>query len=219
ASADSSSSNAGTTYFMPLAPASRKSFDTSENTCCHGTGLETQLKYHECIYAANDDSLYVNLYIPSRATWHDKCVEVETLAPDVEGQGKYEILIQGSARFALKLRKPYWAESFALGLNGTSVSAELTDGYYVLLQDWNNDIITVEAPFTLWTEETPDVPGLCSVFYGPYVMAAISEQEDHLKIRLADFVQTGPLEFLYQGVRFIPLAGVNREAYHAYFRT
>jgi uncharacterized protein len=218
ASADNSSSSAGTTYFMPLAPASRKSFDTAENTCCHGTGLETQLKYHECIYAYDDDSLYVNLYIPSQVTWQDKGVEIVIPAPNGEGQGRYEILIKGSASFALKLRRPYWAERFTIWLNNTKVAAELTGGYYTLLQAWNHDIVTVEAPFTVWTEESPDVPGLCSVFYGPHVLAALSGQADHLTVRLEDFEQTGPLEFLYQGIRFVPLSRVNRETYHVYFR-
>lgn len=57
----------GTTYFMPVRPGGRKEFSTTENTCCHGTGLESRFRYIRDIYAVARDGkeIYVNLYIPS----------------------------------------------------------------------------------------------------------------------------------------------------------
>ena len=216
-SADSRGATGGTTYFMPLAPASRKSFDTDENTCCHGTGLETQLKYHECIYARDDKAMYVNLYVPSAAEWQSKGVEVTIRPTDEEDDGRYEVHVSGRARFALKLRKPYWAGQFTLRLNGEAVAAPVVDGYCTLLRDWDNDTVTVDAPYSLRTEHAPDVAGLFSVFYGPYVLAGLHDRDDHLPVDPDGFAQDGPLSFRQDGVRFIPLAMVTDEKYHVYF--
>ena len=54
----------GTTYFMPLRPGGQKEFSTEENTCCHGTGLESRFRYMEDIYMDSQESVYINLYIP-----------------------------------------------------------------------------------------------------------------------------------------------------------
>ena len=39
----------GTTYFMPLCPGGIKEYSTTENTCCHGTGMESRFRYMENI--------------------------------------------------------------------------------------------------------------------------------------------------------------------------
>ncbi|MDW7669684.1 MAG: glycoside hydrolase family 127 protein [Bacillota bacterium] len=75
---DSSEATGGSTYFMPTNPGAHKKFDTSENTCCHGTGLENHFKYGEYIYTETDDDLIINLSIPSKLTYKDADIELST---------------------------------------------------------------------------------------------------------------------------------------------
>ena len=61
----SHTSDGGTTYFLPLRPGGQKEYSTTENTCCHGTGMESRFRYMEHIYAYDEQFLYVNLWIDS----------------------------------------------------------------------------------------------------------------------------------------------------------
>ena len=63
------------TYFYPLAPGSRKD-PKFVNACCHGTGMESQMKYSESIYFHTADTLYVNLFLNAETTWEEKGVKV-----------------------------------------------------------------------------------------------------------------------------------------------
>ena len=60
-----------TVYFMPLAPGFHKEF-LHENSCCHGTGLESHFKYADMIYAHHGRDLYVNLFLKSRLNWEEE---------------------------------------------------------------------------------------------------------------------------------------------------
>ena len=59
----------GTTYFMPLAPGSCKHYETEENSCCHGTGMESRFRFMTDIYSyegeGEDSLLRVDLPVPS----------------------------------------------------------------------------------------------------------------------------------------------------------
>ena len=61
----------GTTYFMPLCPGGVKEYSTEENTCCHGTGMESRYRYREHIYSYDKDTVYVNLFVDSEAVLPD----------------------------------------------------------------------------------------------------------------------------------------------------
>ena len=75
----------GTTYFMPLCPGGRKEYSTDENTCCHGTGMESRFRYMEHIYASDQENVYVNLMVDSvlsgeenleiSTEWKGKCCD------------------------------------------------------------------------------------------------------------------------------------------------
>ena len=51
------------TYFWPLAPGARRIFEP-ENSCCHGTGMESPFRFRDAIYFQDGDTVYVNLYLP-----------------------------------------------------------------------------------------------------------------------------------------------------------
>ena len=112
-SSASHKADGGTTYFMPVRPGGRKEFNTDENTCCHGTGLESRFRYIHNIYAvgAEKGEIYVNLYIPSVLDMGDgRNLEIRQSS----GQpGQYVIAYDGGDRggqqMTVALRIPAWA--------------------------------------------------------------------------------------------------------------
>ena len=39
--------------------------------CCTGTGIETTARYNEGIYVQQENSLYINLYVPLELIWKE----------------------------------------------------------------------------------------------------------------------------------------------------
>lgn len=212
----------GSTYFMPMAPKSVKDFDTEENSCCHGTGLESQFKYAENIYFKGEGEVYVNLYIPSRAA-----AEGLTLTLGTEGPEKARISVEAvqPVERTVLLRRPYWAgEGVQVFVDGAPANTPCENGYLPLRRRWEGRTeITIEFPCRVRYEDAPD--GNCfTVHYGPYLLAALTEQEDRLAIRPAppeDAFQRlpdQPLAFRCRenGIIFLPLERVWREMYQLY---
>lgn len=70
----------GYVYFTPACPSHYRVYSAPEKAmwCCVGTGMENHGKYGQFIYTrgAENDALYVNLFIPSELNWKEKKVKV-----------------------------------------------------------------------------------------------------------------------------------------------
>ena len=217
----------GSTYFLSMLPRAVKDFDASENSCCHGTGLESHFKYIESIYYTGEDCLYVNLFLPSQLSLPGLALTMEA---EEDCPGKIRMTIQGDAPpfRTLRIRKPRWAEAPAvIRLNGADCPAPLLDGYFTLERDWQGTAeLEVEFPCGLRYERAPDRPDFFTVHYGPYVLAALTTMEERLSIHpgIPEEVfsrEAGrPLAFRHRdsGVLFIPLEKVWREEYQVYLQ-
>ena len=66
----------GMTYFYNLKPGHFKIYSTPFDAmwCCVGSGIENHSKYADTIYSHDDDTLWVNLFIPSVLDWQEKDV-------------------------------------------------------------------------------------------------------------------------------------------------
>ncbi|PYQ20564.1 MAG: hypothetical protein DMF81_18255 [Acidobacteria bacterium] len=73
-------------YYCPLKPGAFKTYSRPDASfwCCVGTGMENHAKYADTIYSRGDDSLYVNLFIPSELNWRERglVVRQETRFPE-----------------------------------------------------------------------------------------------------------------------------------------
>ncbi|MBS7566777.1 glycoside hydrolase family 127 protein [Mucilaginibacter sp. Bleaf8] len=176
-------------YFVPLRMGGKKEYSTpfTTFTCCVGSGMENHVKYNESIYfRGNDGSLYVNLFIPSVLNWKDKGISVkqETTLP-ADDHTTLTITAAKPATFAVRLRKPSWASTCTVKVNGT-IQQLLPDaeGYLVINRKWkNNDRIELTLPETIYTEAMPDNGNRRALFYGPVVLAGIlgNQEPDPLK--------------------------------------
>jgi DUF1680 family protein len=212
----------GSTYFMPLLPGGKKEFDSKENSCCHGTGLENHVKYQESIYFNNADILYVNLYISSELNWKEKGITIIQRGDFLKEEcAVFEI--RGNGTIDFRLRLPVWLrEKGMLILNRQEIAYELIDGYAALRKEFSDgDKLEVSLPFPLRLEKAQDNPRIASLFYGPLVMVIDDDSQNFIALALdeslAGFTKTGELEFFFEGYRFIPMFMANGRPYHAYF--
>ena len=80
----------GCTYMLPIDPGQRKTYDSDYGgfTCCNGTGMENHVIYQIAAYAKTDDTIYVNLFMPSTAEWEEKGITLrqETKFPSEDSR-------------------------------------------------------------------------------------------------------------------------------------
>src|SRR5262249_19523295 len=163
-------------YYMPLTGMPKeysKPFDSF--WCCVGTGWENPARYTDSIYFHDAGTLYVNLFIASRLDWKAKAVSLtqETRFPE-EDVTRLKIGGKG-ARFALKVRRPFWAAGpVAVTLNGKPLRVTAKAGEYLAVdREWKSgDVLEVRLPMALRIEATPDDPNKISLFQGPVLLAA-----------------------------------------------
>src|SRR5258708_1500348 len=166
-------------HFAPLPMGGQKEYSDEFNTftCCVGTGMENHVKYGENIYyRGKDNSLYVNLFIPSVLNWKERGLTIrqETNIP-ASDNATFTITTAKASRFPIRIRKPHWAGSVQVKVNGASQSvAAGDDGYLLLDRTWaNNDKIELTLPASFYTESMPDNPERQALFFGPDLMAGI----------------------------------------------
>ena len=171
--------NAGNTYHIPLNPGSRKQFDNADMTgftCCNGTALESSTKLQDSIYfkSADNQTLYVNLFIPSTLTWPERNLVVKQRT-DFPYADTSQIILKGGGQLDIKIRVPRWAtRGFFVKINGRELSVKAVPGNYLTLhRTWrDNDVIELRVPFHFYLDPVMDRPNVASIFYGPILLAA-----------------------------------------------
>jgi len=220
ASHDQSGPVGGSSYFMPLLPGGKKGFDSMHNTCCHGTGLESHLRYQEMVYTYENDTLYVNLFVPSTLNWSDKGIKLTQHDTYLTTQTA-DLSIQGNGTFTLKLRIPGWLDQTPeLQIGGTKADYTVIDGYAAITRNFQDgEKISCKMPFNFRFEPSQDDPTIGSILYGPLVMVALSDKEDLLPIGGVVPEKTAePLKFTCDGYTLVPNYVAWDTNYHAYVK-
>ena len=167
----------GFVYFTPMRPNHYRVYSQVDKAmwCCVGSGIESQSKYGEFIYAHEKDALFVNLYTSSTLDWHDKGVRITqtTRFPDADTS---RLTVDGDGDFTVKLRYPGWVARGAMQVkvNGKAVRVDAKPGSYVnLKRHWRNgDRVDVTLPMQTTLERMPDQSNYYAVLRGPIVLAA-----------------------------------------------
>lgn len=179
----------GYVYFTPLRPQSYRIYSkpNQDMWCCVGTGMENHVKYGHFIYTHNTtggvNTLYVNLFTPSRLEDETFALTQETQFPLQEGT---KLTINKAGTYTLAIRRPSWAgEGFAVNYNGTAqdVSQTKAGSYYKLSQSFKEgDVVEVTLPMTLRYETCPNLSDYIAFKCGPILLGArttaVSEGDD-----------------------------------------
>jgi uncharacterized protein len=167
------------TYHVPLRAGSTKQFTNPDMTgfsCCNGTALESSTKLQNSIYfkSADNQALYVNLFVPSILEWTEKNVTI-TQTTAYPKESRTLLTIKGNGRFNLNVRVPHWAtKGFFVKINGKQEKVKAVPGSYLTLsRKWNDgDTIELQMPFQFYLEPVMDQQNIASLFYGPVLLAA-----------------------------------------------
>ena len=167
----------GYVYFTTLRPQSYRIYSTVNQGmwCCVGTGMENHSKYGHFIYTHDGkETLYVNLFTPSKLVNDDFVVTQETSFPY---EAKTTLTIGKDGQYTIALRHPAWVgEGFEVKVNGESVEHTAKKGtasYVTVSRQWKEgDKVEVELPMELRYEACPGYTDYIAFKYGPILLAA-----------------------------------------------
>jgi DUF1680 family protein len=170
-------------YYVSLKPGLYKTFGTPFDAfwCCTGTGSEEYSKLNDSIYFHNEDTVFINLFIPSKLDWKATGLTLRqtTKFPDEE-RITFTIDNAPAKEIALKMRVPYWAtQGVTVNVNNQPVQVTATLSSYIELgRSWKSgDVITVDIPMPLHINTTPDDKQVQAAMYGPLVLAILQGTE------------------------------------------
>jgi len=167
----------GFVYFTPMRPNHYRVYSQVDKAmwCCVGSGIESQAKYGEFIYAKDGSALYVNLFISSTLNWREKNIQLSqhTEFPDAETS---IITIHSNKKFALKIRYPQWVNDGDLWItiNKKAIKIKQHSGSYIALERaWKKgDQVEIGLPMHTTLEQMPDGSHYYALLHGPIVLAA-----------------------------------------------
>lgn len=201
----------GTTYFLPLAPGSCKHYETEENSCCHGTGMESRFRYMRDIFSIEGDDetgiLRVDLPVSSKLDGEEK------LTVEFFDEGVLTITADADMKRALAVRIPEWAEA-----NEIPVCVE--DGYACCGRLRAGQSVSFRFPMKIRKLVSGSDSRYYSLACGPYLLAAISDSEDYInpgETVLRAETESEKASFRSKSTRLEPLFKIDSEYYHVYF--
>jgi DUF1680 family protein len=158
--------------------AATKLYHWDEWPCCSGTYIQAVADYHNIIYLRDENGLFVNLFVPSEATWNHRgqnvTVRQETKFPDANDV-RFSIQSEKPVKLALALRAPDWTDGMQmrLGSGETLVAEKNSAGWAVIERVWNpGDTLnlTLSPKLHLCAVDALH-PRRCAVKYGPVLLA------------------------------------------------
>jgi uncharacterized protein len=178
-------------YFISTEPGHFKVYGTHDHSfwCCTGTGMENPALYPRDIYYSDEEAVYVNLFIGSRAVLEDRNVVIKqhTEFPATDTT-KMVIEQADNASFKLRIRVPYWAAGAVTAVvNGSDTFSSLTNGYLEIERSWNTgDSIEVTLPMELHVHRAKDDEKKVGFMYGPIVLAGALGRENFPECDIID---------------------------------
>ncbi|MCJ2183578.1 glycoside hydrolase family 127 protein [Novosphingobium sp. 1949] len=168
----------GFTYMTPMMSGAGRGYSQPGEEafwCCVGSGMESHSKHGDSIYWQGEDTLFVNLFIPSRVAWKAKGATF-SLATGYPFEGEIALTLEAvkTPRFTLALRIPAWSKgAVALTINGEAHPVTPVNGYALIERRWKaGDVVGYSLPLDLRFEGAEGDPSVVSVLRGPLVMAA-----------------------------------------------
>lgn len=225
--ANSNEKNGGvTTYFMGMQPGARKDYRVMENTCCHGTGLESKFRYGEGIYYTASEEVYINLFLNSTLTLGEDFILEQEVMNEERSQIRITIREGGKGDKTVKIRVPGWCDgNFDILYVKHPEKVRVKNGYIEIREKWEkNDQIHIRFSCFLKVVRPKDKPELFSVFYGPFVLALLDDSEEFICFEeepekvIQTIRRTGSLDFRLGKYEWKPLYQVVDEKYHIYMK-
>ncbi|MFS4505324.1 beta-L-arabinofuranosidase domain-containing protein [Clavibacter sp. Sh2141] len=166
----------GLVYFTSLRPAHPRVHSVAEESmwCCVGTGMENHARYGDQVFAHADDALLVDLYVPAELDWAERGIRAR-IDGDVVRTGEATVTIHASASadLELRLRRPGWATSMEVRVDGEPVPVVPGAAAVPIRRTWSGTtVVTVRLGMEVRAERLPDGSAWTSFTYGPLALAS-----------------------------------------------
>ncbi|HEX5787431.1 MAG TPA: beta-L-arabinofuranosidase domain-containing protein [Woeseiaceae bacterium] len=218
-------------YYSDYGANADKKYYHRQWPCCSGTLVQGVADYVLNAYFHDDESLLVNLFVPSEVAWErkgGKTVLVQETDYPAADTTRITVREAGDGRFAVKLRVPHWTRDARLSVNGKSQAA--TPGELAVVERrWKNgDVVelTVPQPLRTLSIDTEN-PNLAAVMRGAIMYVGLNPWEG-LKEKALDLpgslepvagsLQTYRTTVDGRDLVFVPYFNVDTERYNTYFK-
>lgn len=163
------------TYFQATRPGYVRLYHTPFDSfwCCTGSGLENHARYGESIYAVDDKTLTVNLFLASTLQWREKGLTVvqETRFPD-EDVVRLRFVGDRKRVAYLRIRNPDWCREISVIRNGgKAVVRHRAGSYFDAHEVRGGDVFEIHLPMTVRFETLPNAPDHAALMFGPIALA------------------------------------------------
>ena len=177
----------GYVYFTPARPRHYRNYSAPNEAmwCCVGTGMEDHGKYGQFVWThdkgvkAEDDALYVNLFVASELNWKDRKMVIRQQTAFPYAESSVVEVAKGKGTFILKVRKPSWCENFTVKGVGFDVDSYEENGFVCIKRKWKKgDQIKISMPMHAYIKPMINVPQYVAIMYGPILLGMKTGTED-----------------------------------------
>jgi uncharacterized protein len=217
-------------YYSDYGPMAEKEYYKRKWPCCSGTLVQGVADYVLNVYFHDDDTLLINMFVPSEVTWERPGGAVLVVQDtDYPAADTIRLTVRepGDGRFTMKLRIPAWADGASFAVNGTRQSAAPGELATVTRRWATGDTIELVLPQPLRTLPIDtENPNLAAVMRGAVMYVGLipwdglEEQSFDLPGSLSPLPgsrQAYHTEIAGHDLVFVPYFSVDTETYNTYF--
>ena len=199
----------GYVYFTPARPRHYRNYSAPNEAmwCCVGTGMEDHGKYGQFVWThdkgvkAENDALYVNLFVASELNWKDRKMVIRQQTAFPYAESSVVEVAKGKGTFILKVRKPSWCENFTVKGVGFDADSYEENGFVCMKRKWKKgDQVKISMPMHAYIKPMINVPQYVAIMYGPILLGMKTGTED-MRSLIADDSRFGQ----YAGGMKLPL--------------
>jgi len=169
-------------YYSDYNNSASKFYHQDKWPCCSGTFPQITADYGISSYFRSGNDLYVNLYVPSKATWRQngaRCTLTQHTSYPYSPETSLALQLDRPETFAILLRVPAWAgpKTF-VSVNGKRVSEAPAPGAFFSVkrtwQDGDRVEVSFDMPMQLEAVDPQDAQTV-ALLYGPLALFAIGD--------------------------------------------
>ena len=177
----------GYVYFTSARPRHYRNYSAPNEAmwCCVGTGMEDHGKYGQFVWThdkgvkAEDDALYVNLFVASELNWKDRKMVIRQQTAFPYAETSVVEVAKGKGTFILKVRKPFWCENFTVKGVGFDADSYEENGFVCMKRKWKKgDQVKISMPMHAYIKPMINVPQYVAIMYGPILLGMKTGTED-----------------------------------------
>lgn len=177
----------GYVYFTSARPRHYRNYSALNEAmwCCVGTGMEDHGKYGQFVWThdkgvkAEDDALYMNLFVASELNWKDRKMVIRQQTAFPYAETSVVEVAKGKGTFILKVRKPSWCENFTVKGVGFDADSYEENGFVCIKRKWKKgDQVKISMPMHAYIKPMINVPQYVAIMYGPILLGMKTGTED-----------------------------------------